>query len=190
VGEEVLNEPRREVESMRSLKKVDLQLMSELLKNCRRSDRDLAKVIGSSQPTITRRRTKLEKERLIDSYTAIPNFAKLGFEMLVFSFYSWRLDATQQLIQNKEAVMRKFHTFLRDHKNIIFTSNGRGFGMERMMISVHESYDDYVKLMNAVSTEWGDYVSETSSFIVSLHEDVVGRKLSFEHFADYLLREL
>lgn len=175
---------------MRSPKKVDLQLMSELLKNCRRSDRELAKAIGSSQPTITRRRAKLEKERLVDSYTAIPNFAKLGFEIMAFSFYSWRLEATQQLIQDREAFMRKFNTFLKDHKNIIFTSNGRGFGMERMMISVHRSYTDYMKLIRAVNIEWGDYLSKTNSFIVSLQEDVVGRKLNFEHFADYLLETL
>jgi len=180
----------KEVEIMSSLRKVDLQLMSELLKNCRRSDRDLAKAIGTSQPTITRRRTKLEKEMLIDSYTAIPNFTKLGFEIMAFSFYSWRPEATQKLIQNGEAVMRKFHTFLEDHKNIIFTSYGRGFGMERMMISVHKSYSDYAKLMNAVGIEWGDYVAKINSFIVSLQEDVVGRKLNFEHFGDYLLKEL
>ena len=132
----------------------------------------------------------MEKDRLIDSYTAIPNFAKLGFEIMAFSFYSWRLEATQKLTQNREAVTRKFHTFLEDHKNIIFTSNGRGFGMERMMFSVHKSYADYVKLMRAVNIEWGDYLSGINSFIVSLQEDVVGRKLSFEHFADYLLKEL
>jgi len=79
---------------MTNLRKIELQLMSELLKNCRRSDRDLAKSIGTSQPTITRRRAKLEKERLIDSYTAIPNFAKLGFEIMAFSFYSWRPETT------------------------------------------------------------------------------------------------
>jgi len=175
---------------MSSLKKIDLQLMSELLKNCRQSDKDLAKVVGTSQPTIYRRRTKLEKERLIDSYTAIPNFAKLGFEIMAVSFYSWRLEATQKLTQKREVVMRKLYTFLENHKNIIFTSKGRGFGMERMMISVHKSYDDYVKLMRVVSIEWVDYVSKVDSFVVSLQEDSVGRKLNFEHFADYLLKEL
>jgi len=175
---------------MSSLKKIDLQLMSELLKNCRRSDRDLAKVIGTSQPTIYRSRTKLEKERLIDSYVAIPDFAKLGFEIMAFSFYSWRFEATEKLARNSEIVMRKFYTFLENHKNIIFTSNGRGFGMERMMLSVHKSYDDYVKLMRVVSREWGDYVSKTNSFVVSLQQDIAGSKLNFKHFADYLLKEL
>lgn len=176
---------------MSSLRKIDLQLMSELFKNCRRSDRDLAKVLGSSQPTITRRRAKLEKEKLIDSYTIIPNFTKLGFEIMTFSFYSWRLEATQKLTEKEEkAIMRKFYKFLDDHKNIIFTSNGRGFGMERMMLSVHKSYADHVQLMRDVTTEWGEYLSGIRTFIVSLQEDVVGRTMSFKHLADYILQEL
>ncbi len=167
-------------------KRLDLLLMAELIRNCRRSDRDLSKAIGTSQPTVTRRRTRLEKEGLIDSYTAIPSFANLGFEIMVFSFYAWRPEASAQLPKNREIIIKKLHAFLDKHKNIIFTSNGQGFGMERMMISVHKSYSDYVKLMRAVREEWGGYLSKTESFLVSLQGDVVGRKLSFDHFADYL----
>ena len=175
---------------MRSLRKVNLQVMSELLKNCRRSDRDLAKAIGTSQPTITRRRAELEKERLIDSYTAIPNFTKLGFEIMAFSFYAWRPETTGQLHKDKEVFIERLHAFLNEHKNIIFASNGHGFEMKTMMMSVHKSYADYVKLMKAVNDEWGNYLLETNSFIVSLQEDTVGKIFGFEHFADYLLKEL
>jgi len=86
--------------------------------------------------------------------------------------------------------MERFYAFLAGHKNIIFTSNGHGFGMDTMMMSVHKSYADYVKLMKAVRNEWGNYLLETNSFIVSLQEDVVGRMMSFRHFADYILKEL
>ena len=175
---------------MSSLRKIDLQLMSELIKNCRRSDRDLAKAIGTSQPTITRRRTKLEKERLIESYTAIPNFATLGFEIMAFSFYSWRHKTTgARALKDADVFMERFHAFLAGHKNIIFTSNGHGFEMDTMMMSVHKSYADYVKLMKAVNNEYGNYLLKTNSFIVSL-QDVVGRIMSFRHFADYILKEL
>jgi len=150
----------------------------------------LAKVIGSSQPTITRRRAKLEKERLIDSYTAIPNFTKLGFEIMAFSFYSWRPEATEQRYKDKEVFIKRLYAFLAEHKNIIFSSNGQGFEMETMMMSIHKSYADYIKLRKAVSDEWGDYLLKTNSFIVSLQEDTVGKNFGFEHFADYILKEL
>lgn len=44
------------------MKKVELKLLSELMKNARRSDRDLAKVSGTSQPIVTRARNRLEKD--------------------------------------------------------------------------------------------------------------------------------
>ena len=171
---------------MGSLKAFDLRLLSELIKNCRRSDRNLAKTLGTSQPTVTRRRTKLEREGLIQ-YTGMPNFAKLGFEIMAFSFYSWHPEATQEATQNSEAVMARLLAFLGEHKNIIFTSYGQGFGMDRMMISVHKSYTDYVKLMNAVKQEWGAQLAKTNSFIVSFREDVKGRDFSFKHFAEALV---
>jgi DNA-binding Lrp family transcriptional regulator len=60
-----------------NLKSVDYQILWELVKNSRRSDRELARILGISQPTVTRRRTVLEKE-VIDGYTAIPRWDKLG----------------------------------------------------------------------------------------------------------------
>mgnify|MGYP006271117405 CR=1 FL=1 len=49
----------------RSLKDVELRIVAELMKNSRRSDRELAKVVGVSQPTVTRTRSRLEKEGII-----------------------------------------------------------------------------------------------------------------------------
>jgi DNA-binding Lrp family transcriptional regulator len=48
------------------------------MKNSRKSDRQLARAIGTSQPTVTRIRSRLEKEGYIKEYTMIPDFGKLG----------------------------------------------------------------------------------------------------------------
>jgi DNA-binding Lrp family transcriptional regulator len=64
------------------VKDVKLKLIAELMKNSRRSDRDLAKTIGVSQPTVTRIRIKFEKEGYAKEYTMIPDFRKLGFSLL------------------------------------------------------------------------------------------------------------
>ena len=66
---------------MDELKSIDYKLLWELLKNSRRSDRELAKALGTSQPTVTRRRVNIEKN-FIDGYTAIPKWEKIGFELL------------------------------------------------------------------------------------------------------------
>jgi DNA-binding Lrp family transcriptional regulator len=58
------------------MKDIERRLISELMKNSRRSDRELAKALGTSQPTITRTRGKLEREGIIKEYTMIPDFTK------------------------------------------------------------------------------------------------------------------
>jgi Lrp/AsnC family leucine-responsive transcriptional regulator len=60
------------------MREIEWKVLSELMKNAKISDRELAKKIGSSQPTVTRARRKLEKEGYIREYTVIPNFRKLG----------------------------------------------------------------------------------------------------------------
>ena len=67
------------------LKELGRKLLSELVKNSRRSDRELAKAIDASQPTTTRLRTKLEKEGYIKEYTVIPNF-KIGYTIMALNF--------------------------------------------------------------------------------------------------------
>ncbi|MGB9135149.1 MAG: Lrp/AsnC family transcriptional regulator, partial [Candidatus Bathyarchaeia archaeon] len=62
---------------MRKVKDIDYRILYELMRNSKTSDRQLAKRIGVSQPTITRRRASLEKE-LIDGYTAVPKWDKFG----------------------------------------------------------------------------------------------------------------
>ena len=68
------------------MKDVELKLLSELLRNSRRSDRELAKVLGVSQPTVSRIIAKLKKEGFIRNYTIIPDFAKLGYGLLAITF--------------------------------------------------------------------------------------------------------
>jgi DNA-binding transcriptional MocR family regulator len=51
------------------LKNTETGLISELMKNSRRSDRQLAKALNVSQPTVTRTMTKLEREGIIKEHT-------------------------------------------------------------------------------------------------------------------------
>ncbi|MCW3982010.1 MAG: Lrp/AsnC family transcriptional regulator, partial [Candidatus Bathyarchaeota archaeon] len=60
------------------MKKIDSRILAELMRNSKVSDRQLAKRVGVSQPTITRRRARLEKG-IINGYTTIPHWANLGY---------------------------------------------------------------------------------------------------------------
>src|SRR4030043_995608 len=64
------------------LKAIEIRLVSELMKNSRRSDRELARILGVSQPTVSRTISRLEKQGIIKEYTMIPDFKKLGYNIL------------------------------------------------------------------------------------------------------------
>ena len=52
------------------------------MKNSHQSDRAVANRLNVSQPTITRARVELEKE-YVKEYTLIPDFPKIGYEIMV-----------------------------------------------------------------------------------------------------------
>ena len=47
---------------------------------------ELARILGVSQPTLTRNRKKLEDSGMIQDYTIIPNFREMGFKILALTF--------------------------------------------------------------------------------------------------------
>ena len=131
---------------MNKLKGIDYSIISELLKNSRISDRKLAKKVGVSQPTVTRRRAYVEKKVSLD-YTAIPNFGKLGFELMAFTFAGWN-----HKVYPDEKVPEA-ESFLSEHPNMLFVSTGRGLDSDRVCISLHKDYADYTRLMSEFRTE-------------------------------------
>jgi DNA-binding Lrp family transcriptional regulator len=161
------------------LKDIELRLISELVKNSRRSDRELAKALGISQPTVSRVRVGLEKQGLID-YSAIPNLAKLGFEII--SVTLGKRDYQMQPLN-----VQKAKDYVKSNSNIIFTASGIGLGNDRIVISIHRSYSDYFKFIQVMKAEWAGW-ADINSFLVSLDSDVV-QPLSLKRFAEHLKRE-
>jgi DNA-binding Lrp family transcriptional regulator len=78
-------------------------MISELIRNSRLSDRELAKKLGVSQATASRRRAALDKQGLLN-YTANPDLKKLGFEILAFTLAKWNSNKERQIEERKEFV--------------------------------------------------------------------------------------
>jgi DNA-binding Lrp family transcriptional regulator len=140
-------------------------LLKEMLKNQRRSDRDLAKLFGSSQPTITRMRNQLEKGGYIKTYTIIPDFVKLGYEIMAFTFSKMKYYPTKEEV---EKIAQLAAEWANKHPNIIFAADGEGLGSDIMMISFHRNYSRYADFMRTYAMDWGQILSGFQSFIVSL----------------------
>jgi DNA-binding Lrp family transcriptional regulator len=168
---------------MKELRPIDYKILFELIKNSRLSDRKLSEILHVSQPTITRRRALIEKERLVE-YTATPDLSKLGFEILAFTFARWKYDKyAEERVQETKA-------FLAKHPNMLFVSTGSGMNWDRVCVSVHKSYSDYAKFMQELRADWEEYLERPVSFIVSLQSNSILRNLSFKYLADVMEKEL
>lgn len=112
------------------------KLLYELIRNSRRSDRDLAKILRFSQPTVTRTRKTLEDEKYILQYTALPDFAKLGFEIVAFTFIEWLQEENERGEQHLKLLKRD--------PTVIFAARGHGLdGKNSMIITLHKNYTNY-----------------------------------------------
>jgi DNA-binding Lrp family transcriptional regulator len=161
---------------MKELKSLDYKLLSELIKNSRRSDRELAKAIGVSQPTITRRRAMLEKE-LIEGYTAIPKWEKLGYELFAITFVKIRAAIASE--EKYDETRKKGFGWVAKQPCIIMSGACRGMGVDSFMISIHKSYKDYDEFLRNHRLKLGDFVEDVQSILVNLGGKEISKPLSF-----------
>jgi len=162
------------------MKKIELKLISELMKNSRQSDRDLAKAIGVSQPTVTRIRNKLEKEGYIREYTMIPDFSKLGYKIMAITFALSRFLEKEEAERARKTIA---DSVKEKHFEFIMLERGDGLGFDGVIISLHEDYASYLKV-----SEWlrqFDFLDmeKINSFLINLEDNVRYRPLTFSTLA-------
>jgi DNA-binding Lrp family transcriptional regulator len=156
------------------LKENELKILFELIKGARRSDRELAKAIRISQPTVTRTRTKLEKMGLVKEYTIIPDLKKMGYEFLAFTLMSFAEDRPE--------LFEKAREWIKKQPSVIFANNGIGPSMNSMMLSLHKNYADYSTLITELKRDWQPNLTNQQSFIIVLDRpDLAIRDFSFKH---------
>jgi len=139
------------------LSKKLLKLLFELIKNSKRSDREIAKIIGVSQPTITRMRQKLEKKAIAE-YTVIPDWRELGFEIMAFTF----VKATRRPELNEKA-----REWTMKNPNVVFSAGGEGMGMDYAMISFHENFSDFSSFITNLRVDWAENLQDLQSFLMT-----------------------
>jgi DNA-binding Lrp family transcriptional regulator len=120
------------------MKKREKEVLIELLRNCKISDRQLAQKMNTSQSTITRVRKRLEK-KIIKSYTALPDLSKLNINLCSVTF--GKCDRSKKdHIECMEKLAEK-------NPRIIFASDGEGMGKSCMIVSLHKDFSEHVKFM-------------------------------------------
>jgi len=159
-----------------------LRLLKELLKNSKRSDREIARILRVSQPTVTRTRAQLQKE-YIKTYTVVPEFAKLGYQILAFTFIKMK---SYPSAEEAEKIVKRAEKWTSKHPNIVFAAEGEGFGSDIVMISFHKDYVLYSDFMRTFAMDWGQIIGKFDSFLVSVGSGFKIKPLDLKYLADDL----
>ena len=138
----------------------NLKVLFALVRGAKKSDRELAKILKISQPTVTRKRANLEKEGYIKEYTAIPDIAKLGFDFVAVTFLSFAEDRPELFDKARE--------WTKNRPCIIYAANGEGMAMNSVMISLHANYASYSKLITELRRDWLPNLKDVQTFMISL----------------------
>lgn len=150
--------------------------MAELLKDSKKSDREIAQILGVSQPTVSRMRSALHREGIIRGYTVEPDFAKLGFEIMAVTIAKAQVTLTPtQQERAKKLVL--------DEPRVIFVAGAEGMGRNGVMISFHKDYSDFMNFMNNLKSNSEGYMEQVDSMLISLQSNAVVKPLSFSYLA-------
>jgi DNA-binding Lrp family transcriptional regulator len=165
---------------MKELKPIDYKLLFELMKDSHRSDRQLAKALGVSQPTVTRRRAILE-ENYIEGYTIIPKFGKIGFAIAAFTFLKSKLK--QKTGQEKDEALKKLNEWYMKQPNVLLVQDGRGMGWDAICISVHKSFSDFAEFIRVQDSELSDWIIESETFHADLKLGIAIKPFHLKYLA-------
>jgi DNA-binding Lrp family transcriptional regulator len=166
------------------MKGIELRLISELMKNSRRSDRELAKVLGISQPTVSRMVKKLEKEGVIKEYAMIPDFTKLGFEIMSIEFAKLKEPISEEKLKEIRKQVRQ--TLLKEPLSTIVVMSGMGCNADRVLVAFHEDYSTYMEYIDKVKQHPLAGVEEIRSFLINLKDRSQYLPLTLSSLADYI----
>jgi Lrp/AsnC family transcriptional regulator for asnA, asnC and gidA len=157
-----------------TMNKKMMSLLLELLKDSKRSDREIAKVLGVSQPTASRMRSRLVKEGMIREFTVIPDFAKMGYEIMAITCFKSKAN---------EKSVEKAIQVTTGKPNIILAARAEGMGKNGVIISLHKNYTDFSKFLRDLRLECGDNLRDYDTILISLKEKAV-KPLSLKYLAE------
>jgi len=163
------------------LKSLDYKLLFELMKDAKRSDRQLAKVLGISQPTVTRKRTSLEKE-IIEGYTTIPKWQRIGYEIFAITFVKIKPIIASK--EKYESTRKKGVQWLMNQPNIVMAGACRGLGVDSFMISLHKTYADYDDFMRIYRLDLGEFADDVQSVLVNLSGKELVKPFHLKYLAE------
>jgi len=143
------------------LKKREKEVFVHLLENARMPDKHIAKLLNTTQPTVTRIRQKLEKAGYIKGYKPIVDLQKLGIGLVALTLFRIAdFSKTEEIKKNVVPDLKKM-------PEVILVAEGEGMGKTSLIVSMHKDFPDFEEWMIALRKKYGKYVEEAEQYFFS-----------------------
>jgi len=162
-------------------KKMD-KILHELLKDSSQSDRQIAKKLDVSQPTVSRVKKELVNKRFIEAFTIIPNFFNIGYELMAISFVKFSNALSSR--EEDQKALGNAQRWMNEQPNVIFCSFCRGLDSDGFMISLHKNYQDFDRFIINHNYELGHQLKAVRSALVNLSADQTIKPFNFKYLGE------
>jgi len=119
-------------------------------------------------------RSRLVKEGIIREFTVIPDFTKMGYELMAITCTKTRMKP-ELLERAVKSTMAK--------PSVIFAARAEGMGKNGVMISIHKDYSGFSDFLAQHLTEWNDEIEDYDTILISLKGTIV-KPLSLKYLAE------
>jgi len=79
---------------------------------------------------------------------------------------------------------KKSKEWVAKRPNVIFGADGEGLGKDLVLISFHKNYSAYAEVMRSFAMDWGNYIDNFESFLVSIGSGTMLRDFDLKYLAD------
>lgn len=134
---------------------IDLKIIKELSKDCRKSTYEISKVIKISPDTVNNRIKNMIKKKIIENFTIIVNLNMLNFHWFTF--------AIQISSFNKESE-KKFWTLSNYNRNIIRSSKTLG-NWDALVYLLSDSNKGFHKTIKKIKREFSKEIKSYDTWI-------------------------
>lgn len=167
------------------VKKSKMQrLLLEYLKDSSRSDRQIAKMLRVSQPTVSRMKTRLLEEGMVRHFSAIPDLAKMGYEIMAFSFVKFNTEEVAKF--DRDSTMKlagRAKEWVQCNPCVVFDARAEGMGVDAINVSLHKDYAAYQNFLSDSKKAWGSLNADVRYVLVDLVGGVA-KPPSFKYLAE------
>jgi DNA-binding Lrp family transcriptional regulator len=123
-------------------------------------------------------RNALIEEGIIREFTAIPNFTKMGYEIMAVTIAKAKVTLTSD-------EQEKAKKLVLENPQVIFVASAVGMGRNGVMISLHKNYTEYSDFMNNLTFKSGSYMEKVDSMLISLDSSAIVKPLSLANLVKY-----